>query len=66
MQALILEAEERDGGPERIAAASHFYEVTIASVDPPKLLSRLSEALVSVAQCCPKLVCESFGVSLYC
>lgn len=25
-----------------------FYEVTIASVDQPKLLSRLSEALVSV------------------
>jgi hypothetical protein len=26
-----------------------FYEVTIASVDQPKLLSRLSEALVSPA-----------------
>lgn len=47
LQALILEAEERDGGPEKIAATCHFYEVTIASVDQPKLLSRLSEALVS-------------------
>lgn len=26
---------------------TNFYEVTIASVDQPKLLSRLSEALVS-------------------
>jgi hypothetical protein len=26
-----------------------FYEVTVASVDQPKLLSRLSEALVSAA-----------------
>lgn len=25
-----------------------FYEITVASVDQPKLLSRLSEALVSV------------------
>ena len=25
-----------------------FYEITIASVDQPKLLSRLSEALVSM------------------
>lgn len=28
-----------------------FYEVTIASVDQPKLLSRLSEALVSSVAC---------------
>lgn len=30
------------------AQVDTFYEVTIASVDQPKLLSRLSEALVSV------------------
>lgn len=44
LQALVLEAEER-------LEAAHptpvnvFYEVTIASIDQPKLLSRLSESL---------------------
>ena len=42
LQALVLEAEAADARPE-----AAFYEVTIASVDQPKLLSRLSEALVS-------------------
>ena len=46
LQALVLEAEEgaRDSGLND----TNFYEVTIASVDQPKLLSRLSEALVSL------------------
>ena len=43
LQALVLEAEAADARPE-----ASFYEVTIASVDQPKLLSRLSEALVSL------------------
>ncbi len=44
----MLEAEERAEGPSRDAnlAEAAFYEVTIASADQPKLLSRLSEALV--------------------
>lgn len=52
MQALVLEAEEKleaQAGGERsalAAAATTFYEVTIASIDQPKLLSRLSESLV--------------------
>lgn len=41
-QALVVEAEERD----RTAADTTFYEITIASVDQPKLLCRLSESLV--------------------
>ena len=49
LQALVLEAGERSDsqgqeGPDPQTAA--FYEVTIASADQPKLLSRLSEALV--------------------
>ena len=54
LQALVLEAEERAEGPSRDAnlAEAAFFEVTIASADQPKLLSRLSEALVSSpAQC---------------
>ena len=49
LQALVLEAEERAEGPsrEQNLAEAAFYEVTIASADQPKLLSRLSEALVS-------------------
>ncbi|KDD75399.1 hypothetical protein H632_c703p1, partial [Helicosporidium sp. ATCC 50920] len=43
LQALVLEAEERLGDPSGSAAV--FYEVTIASIDQPKLLSRLSECL---------------------
>lgn len=49
LHALVLEAEERleaKGGDRRsVAAATIFYEVTIASIDQPKLLSRLSECL---------------------
>ncbi|KAK9820247.1 hypothetical protein WJX72_007981 [[Myrmecia] bisecta] len=46
LQALILEAEERlDSSDRGTAPDTTFYEVTIASVDQPKLLSRLSEAL---------------------
>jgi len=51
VQALILENEER---LESLRGDSQlmdtFYEVTIASVDQPKLLSRLSEALVRPVQ----------------
>lgn len=52
VQALVLEAEEKleaQGAGDRAslaAAATTFYEVTIASIDQPKLLSRLSESLV--------------------
>ena len=48
IQALLHDVEERQdtppdpGGPE-----FSFFEVTIASVDQPKLLCRLSAALVS-------------------
>lgn len=54
LQALALEAGERaEGGAVGHEEASNrqepepitFYEITIASVDQPKLLSRLSEAL---------------------
>ncbi|KAK2076467.1 hypothetical protein QBZ16_000992 [Prototheca wickerhamii] len=55
LQALFLEAEEKMGEAvqhgngsqhaSRHAAAAHFFEVTIASIDQPKLLSRLSECL---------------------
>lgn len=49
LQALALEANERnedEAGREELEHIT-FYEITIASVDQPKLLSRLSEALVS-------------------
>lgn len=55
LQALVLEAEEKleaQSGGDRAslaAAATTFYEVTIASIDQPKLLSRLSESLVGIA-----------------
>lgn len=56
-QALVLEAEEKleaQGGNRRLqAAAATFYEVTIASIDQPKLLSRLSESLVRGAGSVP-------------
>jgi hypothetical protein len=53
-QALALEFGERadashDGTQADSAAAaadSTFYEITIATVDQPKLLSRLSDAMV--------------------
>lgn len=41
----MLEAEE--AARDSAVTDTNFYEVTIASVDQPKLLSRLSEALVS-------------------
>ena len=43
LQALVLEAEERMEAAS--VPATMFYEVTIASIDQPKLLSRLSESL---------------------
>lgn len=45
LQALILEHEDRLESRDTQQVDSLFYEVTIASVDQPKLLSRLSEAL---------------------
>lgn len=54
MQALALEFGERadtshDGAlVDSAAADSTFYEITIATVDQPKLLSRLSDAMVRV------------------
>ncbi|KFM25018.1 Tyrosine-protein kinase isoform SRK1 [Auxenochlorella protothecoides] len=50
-EALVLEAEERmeaqasSNVHASLSAAAVFYEVTIASIDQPKLLSRLSECL---------------------
>ena len=53
----MLETEERmEGHGDAISGAeAAFFEVTIASVDQPKLLSRLSEALVrhTAAQLAP-------------
>ena len=43
LQALLHDAEEHNSS----ILETTFYEVTIASVDQQKLLSRLSEALVS-------------------
>jgi hypothetical protein len=59
-QALALEFGERadashDGTQLDNAAAaadSTFYEITIATVDQPKLLSRLSDAMVGLLQGC--------------
>jgi hypothetical protein len=47
LQALVLEAEERADAAAAAAGAgaAAFYEVTIASVDQPRLLARLSESL---------------------
>jgi hypothetical protein len=47
-QALVLEAEERLEGARSAGGSpeTYFFEVTVASVDQPKLLSRLSECLV--------------------
>jgi serine/threonine protein kinase len=46
LQALVLESDDRsEGGDSRSEALTNFYEVTIASVDQPRLLSRVSEAL---------------------
>lgn len=53
VQAHMLEQHEdrhdslrQDNGSQQ---ATTFFEVTVASVDQPKLLSRLSEALVRVS-----------------
>eukprot|EP00873_Tetraselmis_striata_P034504 jgi/Tetstr1/454768/TSEL_041651.t1 len=46
LQALALEADERDSNAETQTTAS-FFEVTIAAKDQPMLLSRLTEALSS-------------------
>ena len=59
LQALVLEAEE--GAKDSVLSDTNFYEVTIASVDQPKLLSRLSEALVSTS-----LDCSSLAHALTC
>ena len=49
LQALVLEAEERlDAASISSPRKPMFYEVTIASIDQPKLLSRLSECLSDV------------------
>lgn len=46
-QALAAEVEARDADDAvRSAEQAEFYEVTVASVDQPKLLSQLSDALV--------------------
>jgi hypothetical protein len=61
LQALALEFGERadashDGtqldNAAAAAADSTFYEITIATVDQPKLLSRLSDAMVGLVQGC--------------
>jgi hypothetical protein len=48
-QALAIEAGEQDPSTSGAHEAEHmtFYEITVATADQPKLLSRLSEALVS-------------------
>ncbi len=57
MQALALEFGERQESTGEGGTAvgqsgepndSTFYEITIATVDQPKLLSRLSDAMVSM------------------
>lgn len=68
-QALVLEAEEKleaQGAGDRAslaAAATTFYEVTIASIDQPKLLSRLSESLVRAEACCCAAAALALSVS---
>jgi hypothetical protein len=62
-QALMLEHEDRLDSLRNSTDTQQvdtFYEVTIASVDQPKLLSRLSEALVRPASrfTCPHAVCS--------
>lgn len=56
LQALALDMGERldstdgggMGGGEAVVSDSSFYEITIATVDQPKLLSRLSDAMVGL------------------
>ena len=65
LQALVLEAEERmEGHGESPGREAAFFEVTIASVDQPKLLSRLSEALVRAAVNSGWLCCAGLDVLL--
>lgn len=47
LQALVLDAEDRQD-PSLESGMYNFYEVTIASVDQAKLLSRLSESLSDI------------------
>ena len=49
----MLEAEERLEGARSAGGSPEtcFFEVTVASVDQPKLLSRLSECLVRARTC---------------
>ena len=49
----MLEAEERLEGARSAGGSPEtcFFEVTVASVDQPKLLSRLSECLVRARAC---------------
>lgn len=47
LQALLLEAEDKQGSNLE-SGLYNFYEVTIASVDQSKLLSRLSECLSDI------------------
>lgn len=50
LQALAAEVEAREADEAvRSAEQAEFYEVTVASVDQPKLLSQLSDALVCSA-----------------
>ena len=65
LQALVLEAEERmEGHGETLGREAAFFEVTIASVDQPKLLSRLSEALVRAGDESGWLGCAGLDVLL--
>lgn len=50
LQALAIEAGEQDPSTSGAHEAEHmtFYEITVATADQPKLLSRLSEALSDV------------------
>ncbi len=50
MQSLDLEDNAAESASDYSAVGdAHFYEVTIGSVDQPKLLSRLTDALVRPA-----------------
>jgi hypothetical protein len=76
LQALALEFGERadashdgsqvaaDNNSNNNYSDSTFYEITIATVDQPKLLSRLSDAMVSMW--CKRAVCRSAGRSGAC
>lgn len=48
LQALVMEADDRSGPAQQESGLYNFYEVTIASIDQSKLLSRLSESLSDI------------------